>query len=68
VAAIVDGRALLLEARVRRLHHQARQLFVLSGLAVLGADGTEHRLQAGEGSQILVIARPHSHGDREVVE
>ncbi len=40
-------------AEVRHRHHHARQFFyVLSGVAVLEADGTDYQLQAGEGLQV----------------
>ena len=40
-------------AEVRHRHRQARQFFlVLSGVAVLEADGVEYQLQVGDGLQI----------------
>jgi mannose-6-phosphate isomerase-like protein (cupin superfamily) len=40
-------------AEVRHRHHRARQFFfVLSGVVVLEAGGTEYQLQVGEGLQV----------------
>jgi mannose-6-phosphate isomerase-like protein (cupin superfamily) len=40
-------------AEIRHLHRAARQLFfVLSGAAVLEADGTEYELRSGEGLEV----------------